>query len=132
MTSENYNENELVESARNAMSKAYAPYSGIRVGASLASATGRIFQGCNIENSSYGLTICAERVAIGCAIASGEREFVAMAIMNSTDGIFTPCGACRQVMSEFAPDLKLILVSSDGKIERTDMAKIFPHPFRLG
>ena len=102
----------LFSAARAAREAAYAPYSHFKVGAALLTASGRVFTGCNIENISYGLTICAERVAVFKAIEAGERNFQAIAIVADTDEPISPCGACRQVMAEFAPDL---LVSSQGR-----------------
>lgn len=124
-------ENILIENAKKVMMNAYSPYSNVKVGAALITKSGKTFTGCNVENGSYGLTICAERVAVGCAIAAGEREFEALAIVNSTDRIFTPCGACCQVFAEFAQNLILILVNSKGDIRRADLVEIFPESFSL-
>lgn len=95
------NREALVEAAWNARQLAYAPYSNFAVGAALLAADGRIFGGCNVENLSYGLTNCAERVAIGAAVAAGVREFVAVAVVADTVVPISPCGACRQVLAEF-------------------------------
>jgi cytidine deaminase len=95
------NRDALVEAAWNARQTAYAPYSNFAVGAALLAADGRIFGGCNVENLSYGLTNCAERVAIGAAVAAGVREFVAVAVVADTGVPISPCGACRQVLAEF-------------------------------
>jgi cytidine deaminase len=95
------NREALVEAAWNARQRAYAPYSNFAVGAALLAADGRIFSGCNVENLSYGLTNCAERVAIGAAVASGVRDFVAVAVVADTTVPISPCGACRQVLAEF-------------------------------
>jgi cytidine deaminase len=95
------NREALVEAAWNARQRAYAPYSNFAVGAALLAADGRIFSGCNVENLSYGLTNCAERVAIGAAVASGVRDFVAVAVVEDTTVPISPCGACRQVLAEF-------------------------------
>lgn len=91
----------LVEAAWRAREMAYAPYSNFRVGAALLTADGRVFVGCNVENISYGLTNCAERVAIGAAVAAGVREFLAVAVVADTGMPISPCGACRQVLAEF-------------------------------
>lgn len=91
----------LVEAAWQARDNAYAPYSNFHVGAALLAADGRIFSGCNVENISYGLTNCAERVAIGAAVAAGVREFLAVAVVADTIVPISPCGACRQVLAEF-------------------------------
>ncbi len=103
---------QLVEQARAGRQRAYAPYSRYPVGAALLTATGDVFIGCNIENASYGLTICAERVAIANAIAAGQREFIMLALVTSNGG--SPCGACRQVMVEFAPDMPVIIADQQG------------------
>lgn len=95
------NWNDLVDAAWEARNAAYAPYSNFAVGAALLAADGRIFVGCNVENISYGLTNCAERVAIGAAVAAGVREFVAVAVVADTAVPISPCGACRQVLAEF-------------------------------
>jgi len=91
----------MINTARAAKEAAYAPYSGLRVGAALLTFQGRLFKGCNIENVSYGLTVCAERVALYKALSEGERQFAAMAVISDLDGFCSPCGACRQVLSEF-------------------------------
>ncbi|MBK6432489.1 MAG: cytidine deaminase [Anaerolineae bacterium] len=102
----------LVEQARAARLRAYAPYSRYLVGAAVLTAAGDVFTGCNIENASYGLTICAERVAIASAIAAGQRDFVMLALVTANGG--SPCGACRQVMVEFAPDMPVIIADEQG------------------
>ena len=91
----------LVKAASGARAQAHAPYSNFTVGAALLAADGRVFAGCNVENASYGLTVCAERVAIQTAVADGEHAFEAVAIVTSADGAISPCGACRQVLAEF-------------------------------
>ncbi len=95
------NSDELVSAARAAREKAYAPYSRYQVGAAVQTVEGRVFTGCNIENASYGLSICAERTAIFAAVAAGAREITAVALVTADGG--TPCGACRQVLAEFLP-----------------------------
>jgi len=126
-----FDEEALIKAAKKIMKEAYAPYSKVKVGAAILSSKGKIHVGCNIENASYGLTVCAERVAVGCAVSHGEREFKAIAIANSTDKIITPCGACRQVLSEFSKGLKILLVSAGGEIVRTTLAQLLPDPFSL-
>ena len=108
--------NALVQAAWMAREHAYAPYSDFAVGAALLAADGRIFTGCNVENLSYGLTICAERVAIGTAVAAGVRRFLAMAVVADTAVPVSPCGACRQVMAEF--DVPKVLLAN--RIERLE------------
>lgn len=98
----------LMEAAWLARDRAYAPYSNFHVGAALLAADGRIFTGCNVENISYGLTNCAERVAIGAAVAAGVREFLAVAVVAETGVPISPCGACRQVLAEFGVPLVML------------------------
>jgi len=111
--------------------KAYAPFSNFLVGAALQTVDGEIIVGCNVENVSYGLAICAERVAVGTAVAAGKREFVAIAIASSIG--CTPCGACRQVLAEFCPDLPVYLVHVDGgnAVTELSLAKLLPGRFEL-
>src|SRR5436309_14978950 len=106
----------LVAAARKAMTRAYAPYSKFRVGAALLTSSGRIFTGCNIECSSYSLTLCAERTAIFKALSEGHRRFTAIAIATKTGEFIPPCGACRQVMAEFGPGAKLVLTGRNGGV----------------
>jgi cytidine deaminase len=105
------NRDELIHAALDAQKRAYVPYSNFPVGAALRTASGAIFQGANVENASFGLTICAERVAASAAIVAGEREFVTIAIVSR--GGATPCGACRQFLAEFNPTLRVVMVDSD-------------------
>lgn len=114
----------LVQAAWNARQNAYAPYSSFAVGAALLAADGRIFTGCNVENLSYGLTCCAERVAVGSAVAGGAREFVAMAVVADTQTPVSPCGACRQVMTEFSIPT-VILANRDQRLELS-LAELLP------
>lgn len=102
----------LIQLAREVRHQAYAPYSNFRVGAALLGASGRVYTGCNVENISYGLTVCAERVALFKAVSEGEREFRAIAVV--TDNAASPCGACRQVLSEFGRDMEVI-IAQDGR-----------------
>jgi cytidine deaminase len=120
----------LLREALKARNKAYAPYSGFKVGAALLTDGGKIFTGCNVENASYGLTICAERVAFLKALSEGERKFEKIAIVTGASRISTPCGACRQFMAEFNPKLELVLASA-GKTIKTNLSKLFPKPFVL-
>lgn len=121
----------LLAEARAAQAAAYAPYSKFRVGAALLTASGRIFRGCNVENASYGLTICAERAAVCSALAAGERHFLAMAVVSN--GAVTPCGACRQVLAEFAPKLAIALGDTTGRrrVRVFALNELLPHSFRL-
>ncbi len=108
---------------------AYAPYSQFRVGAALLGADGRIFTGANVENASYGLAMCAERVAVGAAAAAGVRSFAAIAIAgDGPDGVF-PCGACRQVLSEFSQNMLVIRCRPDGSYEKRNLRDLIPAPF---
>jgi cytidine deaminase len=119
----------LLATARQARENAHAPYSNFRVGAALRATSGRIFGGCNVENATYGLTVCAERVAIFKAISEGERGFNAIAVMTDTEALTPPCGACRQLIWEFCGDVPVILSNLKGKSEVMKMRDLFPRPF---
>ncbi len=119
----------LISAARQARENAHAPYSNFRVGAALRAASGRIFGGCNVENATYGLTVCAERIAIFKAISEGERGFDAIAVVTDTDKLTPPCGACRQLIWEFCGDVPVILANLKGKTEVIPMRELFPRPF---
>lgn len=119
----------LVAAARAAAARAYSPYSGLRVGAALSASDGSIHVGCNVENASYGLTICAERNALFRAVAEGRREFRSIAIAVERETPLPPCGACRQVLREFGAELRVLCVGSGGLwVERT-LAELLPHAF---
>ncbi|MGI6130025.1 MAG: cytidine deaminase [bacterium] len=121
---------QLVDKALQIRNQAYAPYSNYQVGAALITATGRVYTGCNVENAVYSATVCAERVAVFKAVSEGDRDFVAMAVAASGDEIATPCGTCRQVLYEFAPDLILYLTDAQGKrVEKVPLADLLPRPF---
>jgi len=120
---------DLVQAARDASERAYAPYSRFRVGAALLSESGAVFAGCNVENASYGLSMCAERVAVACALAAGERRFQALAIYADADEPAPPCGACRQVLGEFAADMPIYLAGRGGGWRELRLAALYPMPF---
>jgi cytidine deaminase len=112
--------------ARAVREHAYAPYSRFKVGAALIAADGRVFTGCNVENISFGLTMCAERVALGNAIAEGVTDFQAIAIVADTALPVSPCGACRQVLAEFNPQLVMHLGTLEGTVETFLLAQLLP------
>jgi cytidine deaminase len=118
----------LIAAAKSARENAHAAYSNFRVGAGLRASSGRIFGGCNVENATYGLTVCAERVAIFKAISEGERGFDAIAVVTDTDALTPPCGACRQLIWEFCGDVPVVLANLKGKVEIVAMKELFPKP----
>lgn len=115
-----------MNAAKSARERAYAPYSKFAVGAALLTAEGEVFTGCNVENLSFGLTICAERSAVFAAISSGRRAFVRIAICADSKEPVTPCGACRQVLAEFAPDIEVITANLGGEEYRARMSELLP------
>ena len=119
---------ELIPQARAVRESAYAPYSRFAVGAALRAVDGRIFAGCNVENLSFGLTICAERAALFGAVAAGCREFTALAVVADSRDPVTPCGACRQVLAEFSPALPICSVNLDGEVFVESLAFLLPRP----
>lgn len=120
----------LIKKADEMLDVAYVPYSKFPVGAVLLSKDGTIFTGCNIENAAYGLSNCAERTAIFKAVSEGTRSFEKLVITGDTDGPISPCGSCRQVISEFcAPDMPVILTNVKGNIEETTVAELLPRAF---
>ena len=121
--------NKLLEAAVAARSNAHAPFSNFKVGAAIEDQDGRIFTGCNVENATYGLTICAERVAVFKAISEGARKFQRIAVAADTDILTPPCGACRQILWEFCGDAELTLVNLQGKTEIFRLKDLFPRPF---
>jgi cytidine deaminase len=121
---------DLTQNAVKGRLQAYAPYSKFSVGAAVQCKSGAVFVGCNIENISYGLTICAERVAVGSAVAAGEREFAAIAIVADTIEPIVPCGACRQFLAEFAPDLIIVSATLRGDRKIESLAHLLPDPKR--
>jgi cytidine deaminase len=120
---------QLIPAAEAARDNAYAPYSRYQVGAALVTADGRIFSGCNVENASFGLSLCAERNAVAAAVAAGAREFRALAVVTDSSPPAAPCGACRQVLSEFG-SFPVLLVNSAGERHATTVAELQPRPFR--
>lgn len=123
------NDKELIEKAVEVMKQAYAPYSKFGVGAALLTKSGKVFTGFNIENSSYGASVCAERVAIFKAVSEGEKEFDTLVVATVTDEPSSPCGICRQVISEFSNDLRILLVNDKGKVIETSIEKLLPLAF---
>lgn len=120
---------ELIALAARAREQAVASYSGFRVGAALEAEDGRVFTGCNIENASYGLTICAERVAIFKALSEGARRFRTLVVVADTDALTPPCGACRQIIWEFAGEIPVVLANLKGAVVTYRSSTLLPHPF---
>ena len=123
------NQNNLIEAAKTAREKAFAPYSNFRVGAALGTKSGKIFTGCNIENASFGLTMCAERVAIFKAISEGETKFTNLAVVADTENLTPPCGPCRQIIWEFCGDIPVTFSNLEGKTETVRMSELLPRAF---
>ena len=122
----------LLTAARKARDQAYAPYSGFRVGASVLGAGGRIYSGCNVENASFGLTCCAERNAVFAMVAAGEREIREALVIGDTEEVLPPCGACRQVLAEFAPPTTVVhMCDRSGAGRSATVAELLPDVFRL-
>ncbi|HWE51224.1 MAG TPA: cytidine deaminase [Bryobacteraceae bacterium] len=119
----------LIEAALAARENAHAPFSKFRVGAAVEDAVGNIFTGCNVENATYGLTICAERVAIFKAISEGARSFKRVAVAADTEELTPPCGACRQILWEFCGDVEIVLANPRGKTETLRLGTLFPRAF---
>ena len=120
---------DLLRVAHAAAQLAYSPYSKVRVGAALLTPDGQVFTGCNVENASFGLTICAERVAFVKAVSAGVQEGAVMALATDLEHPLLPCGACRQFMHEFAPDLKLLIQGTQGPRVETTLAELLPRAF---
>jgi cytidine deaminase len=119
----------LLAAALAARENAFAPYSKFKVGAAIEDVDGRIHTGCNVENATYGLTVCAERVAVFKAISEGVRKFRRVAIAADTDSLTPPCGACRQILWEFCGDIEIVLVNLRGQTETYRLRDLFPKPF---
>lgn len=120
---------ELVKVASLARQRAYAPYSKYKVGAAIRTARNKVHAGANVENASYGLTICAERSAVFAAVNAGDTKLDAIAIVIDDDQLPSPCGACRQVLAEFAPAMRVILATTGGQRKVTTLAELLPDPF---
>lgn len=120
---------QLVEHALKARDNAHAAYSNFKVGAALLASNGKVYTGCNVENATYGLTVCAERVALWKAISEGERAFTRIAVVSSSRPPASPCGACRQLLWEFCGDIEVLLADLQGVKQTFRLADLFPHPF---
>ena len=127
---EKVNSERLLAVAKDASQHAYSPYSGIKVGAALLCENGKIYTGTNVENASYGATICAERTAFVKAVSEGERQFRCIAVAGSI-GNLVPCGMCRQFMAEFNPEIVVIYEDEEGMMVETSLKELFPSQFRL-
>jgi len=119
----------LLDAALAARANAFAPFSKFQVGAAIEDDSGRIHTGCNVENATYGLTLCSERVAVFKAISEGARKFRRVAVAADTDVLTPPCGACRQILWEFCGDIEIVLVNPRGKTETHQLKDLFPKPF---
>lgn len=119
----------LIMEAQQARQRAYAPYSKFHVGAAVLTSDNEIFTGCNVENASYGLTVCAERIAVFNAVNAGARRFLALAVVSDGEGYCRPCGACRQVIREFGGDTKIIMASKDNTYEIKSISQLLPDSF---
>ena len=119
----------LVSAALAARENAFAPFSKFKVGAAIEDAEGRIYTGCNIENATYGLTLCAERVAVFKAVSEGVRQFRRIAVAADTDALTPPCGACRQILWEFCGDIEILLANPRGHTATYRLKDLFPNPF---
>ena len=119
----------LIEAAMRARENAHAPFSNFKVGAALETVDGRVYTGCNVENATYGLTVCAERVAVFKAISEGARKFQRIVVTADTPTLTPPCGACRQILWEFCGNVELILANLAGKTETLRLGSLFPRPF---
>ncbi len=120
---------ELIESAKQVRERASVPYSNFKVGAAVRTKSGKIFTGCNVESASYGLTVCAERVAIWKAVSEGETEFEQIAVVADTEELTPPCGACRQIIWEFCGDVPVTFANLKDKTETVQMKELLPRAF---
>jgi cytidine deaminase len=119
----------LIEAAKQARLQSVAPFSNFQVGAAVRTAGGKVYTGCNVESASYGLTVCAERVAIWKALSEGERQFTDLAVVADTETLTPPCGTCRQIVWEFARGANIVFANLDGKSEEFHMSELLPHAF---
>ena len=120
---------QLIAAAIEARERAHAPFSNFKVGAALEDENGRVHTGCNVENATYGLSICAERVTVLKAVSEGARRFRRMAVVADTDELTPPCGACRQILWEFCGDIEIVLANVGGRTEKMRLGDLFPRPF---
>lgn len=120
---------ELIKAARDVRARAYAPFSNFKVGAAVETDTGEIFTGCNVESASYGLTVCAERVAIWKAVSEGQKSFRQVAVVAETEELTPPCGVCRQIIWEFCGDIPVTFANLQGKTETVQMRDLLPRAF---
>lgn len=124
-----HTDKELIDAARAVRENAYAPFSDFRVGAALETDDGEIISGCNVESASYGLTVCAERVAIWKAISQGKRKIKRIAVVADTEDLTPPCGVCRQIIWEFGGDIPVVFANLNGKVETVQMRDLLPRAF---
>ena len=132
MTALGPGDEDLIKVAALARQRAHAPYSKYKVGAAIRTKRNKVHAGANIENASYGLTVCAERTAVFAAVNAGDKVFDAIAIVIDGDRLPSPCGACRQVLAEFSPDMRVILATSGGLRKATSLSELLPEPFLPG
>ena len=125
-------EERLVAAATAVRTTASAPYSGFHVGAALLAEDGSIHTGCNVESATYGLTVCAERIAVFKAVSEGVRKFRAVAVVTGADAPTPPCGACRQVLWDQCAEIEVLMATLSGKQERRTLSSLYPHPFEFG
>jgi cytidine deaminase len=126
-----FDERSLMDAARGAREHSYSPYSAFAVGAALLCEDGSIVLGCNVENASYPLTICAEEAAVGCAVSQGKRRFTAIAVAGPGNTATPPCGGCRQILAEFAPSLPVLYSTGEDTFETTSLETLLPAQFEL-
>ncbi len=125
------NDRELLRIAKEASLNAYVPYSGFPVGAALECEDGTVYTGCNVENAAYGDTICAERTAVVKAVSEGQRRFTRIAIYGEGQGYCMPCGSCRQVLSEFSPEMEVLCAKAGGSYVSYPLTRLMPYTFKF-